>query len=157
MLFHFNSRTLVHPPEHISAFIDDLIKRLIEEGHYYDGPDRRKEKRHAVALQVIAMPLTEDLLPAGPAFVATTRDISRNGIAIIHYQPVDSPLLAVQLTDLGGKTFEGAIDLRRCRKIGNYYEIAGQYVTKIYDVLNPGPGRAVAWKCAHAGSLPNRT
>jgi hypothetical protein len=112
MLFTFDPKMLVHPPEEISAFIDGLIKRLIEEGHYYDGPDRRTEKRHVVAMQVHARPLS------------------------------DSPLLAIELSDLNGKKFQGAVEIRRCRPVGPYFEVAGEYVTKVYDPLATVPGGA---------------
>jgi hypothetical protein len=142
MLFTFDPKTLIHPPEEISNFVDGLIKRLIEEGHYYDGPDRRTEKRHVVAMQVHARPLSEDLQPLGPAFVATTKDISKRGIAIIHFEPVTSPLLAIELSDLNGKKFQGAVEIRRCRPVGPYFEVAGEYVTKVYDPSAEVPGGA---------------
>jgi hypothetical protein len=135
MLFTFDRQALVHPPEDVASFIDNLIKRLIEEGQYYEGPNRRTERRHVVALQVQAMPLGNDLQPAGQGFVTTTKDISRKGMAVIHFESIESPFLAVELTDPDGKKFQGAVEVLRCRSLGPYFEIAGKYVTKIYDPL----------------------
>jgi len=135
MFFHFNESDLIHPSEEMAAFVDQLIQRLIEEGHYYDGPDRRSEKRHVVAIPVRAIPLDDNLRPIGPAFMATTRDISRRGIALIHNEMLMCPLLAVELVDIDGKQMQAAVEVLRCRPVGPYYEIAGTFVTKLYDPL----------------------
>jgi hypothetical protein len=141
MFFTFDKRAITHPSEDISAFVDGLIRQLIQEGHYYVGPDRRAEHRHAIAISVRAMPLTKDLQPAGEAFVTTTKDISRKGIALIHGVAITSPFLAIELTDLDGKKFQGAVEIRRCRPVGPYFEIAGEYVTKVYDLPRLKPNR----------------
>lgn len=133
MLFTFPSRSLVRSPKDVEAFVAQLIRRLAEEGLYYAGPNRRTERRHAVALRVRAMPLDDKLQPAGEAFVATSRNISSRGIALIHVEKVTHPYLAVELTDVDGKTFEAAVEVLRCQPQGSYYEIAGQFVTKVYN------------------------
>ena len=136
MFFHFDDKKLVHPSEEMAAFVDRLIQRLIEEGLYYDGPDRRTEKRHVVAIPVRAMPLDGNLRPIGTAFLATARDISRRGIALVHSEPLNCALLAVELTDFDGKQLQAAVEVLRCRAIGPYFEIAGTFVTKVYDPLS---------------------
>jgi hypothetical protein len=133
MLLTVDTPKLVHSPEKVSAYVDTLIRRMVEEGQYYDGPNRRSEPRYAVALQVWAMPLTSDLQSAGRPFVGTTKDISRSGISLVHYEPVDCPLLAIELTDLDGNKFQGAIEVLRCRQLGSFYEVAGKYVTQPYE------------------------
>jgi hypothetical protein len=135
MFFHFDDNNLVHPSDEMAAFVDRLIQRLIEEGLYYDGPDRRSEKRHVVAIPVRAMPLDGNLRPAGAGFIATARDISRRGIAVIHSQVLTCPLLAVELADFDGRQIQAAVEVLRCRPVGPYFEIAGTFVTKVYDPL----------------------
>jgi hypothetical protein len=135
MLFRFQAKNLVHPPHEMAAFVDQLIERLTEEGLYYTGPDRRSEKRHSVALLVRAMPLDDDLRPAGPAFGATTRDLSQRGIAVIHHEKITSRWLAVELSDFDGNRLEAAVEVLRSRSVGPYFEIGGKFVTKVYDAV----------------------
>ena len=136
MFFQFDDNNLVHPSEEMAAFVDHLIRRLIEEGLYYDGPDRRSEKRHVVAIPVRAMPLDGNLRPIGTGFIATARDISRRGIAVIHNEVLTCPLLAVELADFDGRQIQAAVEVLRCRPVGPYFEIAGTFVTKVYDPLS---------------------
>jgi hypothetical protein len=144
MLIAFDTKKLVHPPEDISEFVDRLIERLTQEGLYHAGPDRRSEKRHAVAIKVRAMPLGENLKPIGDPFICTTRDISRRGIALVHFEDVDCPLLAVELTDVDNQSFQAAVEVLRHRPIGPYFEIAGRFVTKVYDpMVRNGAGAAL--------------
>src|SRR5205085_1738588 len=121
MLLRFQAKNLVHPPQEMAEFVEQLIRRLREEGLYYTGPDRRSEKRHSIALLVRAMPLDDDLRAAGPAFTATTRDLSHHGIALIHHERINCRFLAVELTDFDGKQLEAAVELLRCRAVGPYF------------------------------------
>jgi hypothetical protein len=134
-LFSFDLSKLVHPPEEVASFVDELVKRLIEEGHYYDGPDRRAENRHVIALQVRVMPLDEELEQIGEPFIAMTKDISRKGISFIHFDSVTAPFLAVELTIPSGSSFQAAVEVLRTRPVGPYWEVAGKYVTKVYDPI----------------------
>jgi hypothetical protein len=69
----------------------------------------------------------------GDGFAAVTRDISTRGLALFHLRPVNSPFLAVELTDYDGHKLEAAIQVLRCRKANSFHEIAGKFVTKVYN------------------------
>jgi hypothetical protein len=144
MRFDFENQTLIHPPEDVADFVDGLITKLIQNGRYFMAADRRAETRHPVAIQVSVMPLHSDLQPAGEPFIATTKDISHASITIIHFEPVEAPLLAIQLTDVGGSVLHSAVDVLRCQPVGPYFEIVGKYVTKIYDPKPKSPEAAPA-------------
>ena len=135
MLFTFTSKKLVHPPSDLKKFVDDLIKRLTDEGLYYQGPDRRREPRHAIAIEVNVIPLDAELQAAGCDFVATTRDISSGGISLIHTESTDCPFLAVEIAIPGERPFQAAVEVLRCSPVGPYFEIAGKFVTKFYKPL----------------------
>lgn len=132
MLFTFTSKKLVHPPSDLKKFVEDLIQRLAEEGLYYRGPDRRWESRHAVAIEVNAIPLDADLQAQGDGFLATTRNISSGGISLICSEQIDSPFLAVEITVPKERPFHAAVEVLRCSPVGPYFEIAGKFVTKLY-------------------------
>ena len=133
MPFTFVPNKLIHPPEDISTFVVSLIKRLTQEGLYYQGPDRRHEERHAIAIQVNAIPLDDQIQPVGYGFVATTRDISSTGISLIHFDRLVCPFLAVEIAIPKERSFQAAVEVLRCRPIGPYYEVAGKFVTKLYN------------------------
>jgi hypothetical protein len=124
----FPASKLVHPAEEIADFVYRLAERLTQ----YRGVERRSEHRYRVAIPLLAMPLDDELKSAGREFAAVTRDISSRGIAMLHLRPVESPFLAVELTDPDGHKLEAAIEVLRCRKVDHFYEIAGKFVTKMY-------------------------
>ena len=74
--------------------------------------------------------LDEALQPSGEAFELITRDLSNRGISLIHTQAVQIDHLAVQLTDFQGAKLNAIVKVLRCRAIGSYYVIAGQFVTQ---------------------------
>lgn len=132
-LFKFDPEQLIHRPQEIVAFVDWLIERMVQEGSYYRGEDRRIEERHRVAISVTGMPVDDNMQPAAEAFEAVTRDISRSGLALFHSQPVTTKFLAVQLIDLDGHQFEAVVQVLRCRPIGPVFEIAGRFVTIVHE------------------------
>ena len=115
------------------------LRRLTEEGLYYQGPDHRRESRHAVAIDVNAIPLDADLQAAGSDFVATTRDISSGGISLIHPERIGCPFLAVEIAVPGERPFQAAVEALRCPPVGPYFEIAGKFVTKFYKEMEIFP------------------
>jgi hypothetical protein len=126
--FQCPSSELVHPPEDIAQFVQRLVGRLA----LYRGKERRTIRRHRVAIPVLAVPLDDDLQPAGDSFAAVTRDISTRGLALYHKRPVEAPYLAVELADHEGKKLEAALEVLRCEPVDSFYEIAGKFVTKVY-------------------------
>jgi hypothetical protein len=121
--------------DEITAFVEKLVWQFIEQGLYYHGPDRRREKRHPLIMSVRATPLDANLHPTGGSFFPMTRDISNGGIALIASDEVESPFLGVELTDLTGKPFHAAVEVLRRRPVGPCFEIAGKFVVKTYDPL----------------------
>lgn len=134
-VYSAKSPSFTHSPEEIAAFVEHLIWQFIEQGLYYQGPDRRREKRHPIAVSVRTTPLDENLHPIGNPFTTATRDISNSGIALVHAETIEAPFLAVELKDLQGTPFRAAVEVLRRRPVGPYFEIAGKFVVKTYDPL----------------------
>ncbi len=128
LVFQCPSSDLVHPPEEIAEFVQRLVSRLV----HYRGKERRTARRHRVAIPVLAVPLDDDLQPAGDSFAAVTRDISSRGLALYHNRAVESPYLAVELADHEGQKLEAAVEVLRCEPVDSFYEIGGKFVTKVY-------------------------
>ena len=128
-VFQTHPTELVHPPEEIAEFVQRIVGRLT----HYRGKERRAERRHRVAIPLLAVPLNDDLEMSGEAFAAVTRDISSRGVALYHNQPIEAPYLAVELADHEGRKLEAAIEVLRCDQADLFYEIAGKFVTKVYN------------------------
>lgn len=139
LLFDFSVHNLDRPPGEIVAFVRRIIGQYGDEGRFVGENERRGEKRFRIALPVIARPLDEELATAGEAFIAVTKDLSPNGIALYHHDAIASRFMAVRLADRNGCKVTGVVEILRCRPVDHFYEIAGKFVTKIYDALARPP------------------
>ena len=132
-LFEFNPRRLSRPEE-----LMRFVERLIEEGQREVTPENRSEPRYRVALKVAAQPIDERLRPVGQGFYAVTRDISSRGISLFHTAAVRTHYVALEFQDpLTGQKLQAVLEVLRCRPLGPFHEIAGQFVTKLYDPPPP--------------------
>jgi hypothetical protein len=126
-LFAFGPQSLTRPPQAIAAFVE----RLIRHAKYYDGPDSRSEPRYAVRMPVAAVPVDDDLQRIGEPFVAVSRDLSGKGIAIYHTRRISQRYLALELSTPSDEKLHVLLQVLRCRPVGLFYEIAGNFVSKI--------------------------
>jgi hypothetical protein len=134
MFGDFDANDLIHPPQEMSALADQWIHRFMEQRRCDDRGERRTEKRRAIAISVHAVPLDADLRPMGQGFIATTREISQRGLVLIHYKKAHTPFLAVELADAIAGQFHAVMHLLRCRPVGPYFEMAGNFLTRAYDL-----------------------
>ena len=112
------------------TFINDTLRTKED----YRGPERRKGKRHSLILQVTAQPLDESLRPMGKPFVCISRNISTSGISLIHSERLTAPFLLLELNDqTEGRHVKAAMEVVRCEPKGRFFEIAGNFVYKIYE------------------------
>jgi hypothetical protein len=128
-LFDRNVDDLLHPPEAIAKFVE----RMIRNAQYYSGPERREERRYALAIPMSAVPLDATYQRAGDLFVAVSRDISTRSAALFHSRRVYTPHLAVELTAPGGEKLRVVLKVLRCRPVGMFYQIAGPFVSRLGD------------------------
>lgn len=125
--FSLAPENLAPPPQAVT----DFIERAIRNSKYYDGPDFRNERRHAVSLRVAAVPVDEHLNKIGEGFIAATRDISSGGIAIYHTRGTSDRFLALEISAPSGEKLHLLLEVLRCRPAGLFYEIAGRFISKI--------------------------
>jgi len=134
---HQPDRPLDSGQENISSGqeIFDFVQRTIDrigEEDTYAGLEKRSEKRCYVSLPVTATPTNQKLQPVGNSFNAITRDISSQGITMFSTRTVDSSCLVLELRDPDGPKLKAVMEVLRCRPIGRFYEITGEFVTKMY-------------------------
>ncbi|MFV2065712.1 MAG: hypothetical protein ACC645_01940 [Pirellulales bacterium] len=125
MRIEFDATQVEQPSAEVAAIIAKLVPQEREE------PEHRQFPRHCVTLAVSAVPVDEAHRPTDASFVALTRNISQGGISLIHSSPVAAKLLAIELPMPGSEPLQVVVRLDRCRRIGEFYELAGPFVTKL--------------------------
>lgn len=115
---------LAEPPQ---AMLNFLERTFADPGA---AGDRRRGERVSLLATVAALPVDGEFNPAGEAFRAAARDISSGGISLLHTRAVSSECMALRWQTLNSKTtfITAAIQLTRCRPMGPFYELAGQFV-----------------------------
>ncbi len=97
----------------------------------YDGAERRTEVRRSIAVAVLAKPVGIDLTPVGEPFIAVTRDISTNGMAMFYTAPVTAKYLIVEFDDFAGGRCRMFFAVLRCNPVWGYFEIGGTFLNRL--------------------------
>jgi hypothetical protein len=71
----------------------------------------------------------------GAPFALVTRDISPKGIGLVHSEPMDQTLLALQMY-LAGEEVNLVADVQWCRALGPFYYFGGRFVKKLESFPN---------------------
>lgn len=95
--------------------------------------ERRTDSRLPFQRAVQVIPLSDD--ENGPQFelkiTAYTRDISRNGIGIIHDEPIPGSRVVLKFELLGGETVQLIVDFTWCRYLGDFWYSSGGRLTGV--------------------------
>ncbi len=124
---HLAPEDLTHAPGEIARF----IARMVSED--YEGPERRGAKRYDIMIAADVLAVDRTFQPLGEPVQAMTRNISTTGIALISSRPLEGKLLAVGMNDEAGRPIQMVIRVLRSRKIGEFFETAGPFVTRFKD------------------------
>ena len=120
---------LIHPSSAIAAFV-----KLVAGRRNFDREEKRGKTRRAIALPIIVQPMNPELLAAGAAFRALTRDISTEGIGFVHTEPIKAPFVAVEIENPNQPDkpkMQVLVELRRCQKIHDrLFHIGGKFVLR---------------------------
>jgi hypothetical protein len=81
------------PPAELMAF----ARRHIRDKPAYRGPERRSVPRELIVVPVQVQPVDQALRPIGESFTVASRDISLEGIGLVHAQRIEHPRLAIQM------------------------------------------------------------
>jgi hypothetical protein len=95
-----------------------------------EGVEKRAVTRYSLGAAVAVLPLNGVLLPAREPFLTVARDISTQGIGLLHFQAITEPYLAVDLQPGSGKQMQVIVHVRRCRPRGSFFDVAGEMLTK---------------------------
>ena len=123
-------------PENLLGYFTQDIERLTEKRIYDPNIDKRCEERYHVTVPLTVTPLTPDLNPHGKCLTGVTCDISGLGISFFARTEIDSGLVSLEMRSLNGRLLLRAVmETLRCRPIGDYYMIAGKFISKRYFVI----------------------
>ena len=115
---------LLHSSNSITAFVRDLTSKM----EICSDPERRAATRQAIAIPVKAMPFDGLKRPVKPSFQALTRDISTNGISILCLERTNVEHLLLEFSLPDHDKVQIVMEVRRCRQLGPFWEIAGPFV-----------------------------
>lgn len=85
-----------------------------------------------MAVPVLVQPVDEQFNAVGDPFSAMTRDISPEGIGLVHTEPIVSQLLALRMS-LAGEEVNVVTEVQWCREMGPFYYIGGKFGAKLND------------------------
>jgi hypothetical protein len=100
--------------------------------------ERRESIRYTAVLEVIVVSLDENRKSNGKPFVALTRDVSTAGMCLLHTRPAPSPLLFIEILRPPEPALKVVLQVRRNRRIGQFFEIAGDFVAADLNSLTNG-------------------
>lgn len=118
--------TTLKPAKELVSFVE----RQVRDGKQYVGKEHRGEDRHLMVVPVLAQPVDEQFNAVGGPFAVVTRDISRHGVGLVYSEPIDHPMLALQMS-LAGEEVNVAMRVAWCKSTGPFYYIGGEFVAKL--------------------------
>ncbi len=115
---------LAEPSASLLQFLERLMLKQDK------NPDRRKVARIPVLSSAIAIPVNKDFVPQGAATNVTFNDLSESGGCLFHTRSFSTEYIALRWRSLiSPKVYLKAVmQISRCKPMGPFYEIAGQFV-----------------------------
>src|SRR5580698_6539322 len=137
-----NARTLPMDRSMLPPPSAELLKFVRERAAPQSGrAELRRSKRYAAVLEVVVVPLNEHYRPSGLPFLAVTRDVSTGGLCMLHTRPAPSSLLFIEIERPNVFPLEVVLNVRRNRRVGQFFEIAGEFVPIADDALAAAKAR----------------
>jgi hypothetical protein len=108
--------------------INALVLELIEEAQREYTVDRRRERRHPLAMLINVVPIGENGRLVASGFAAVTRDISARGISFLHTGPVEEKYLFLRFPQASFDPQALVMEVLRRTEIGPFWIIAGKFI-----------------------------
>lgn len=111
-----------------SASLIQFLERLLLKQN--KGKELRKQSRIPVLSSAVAIPVNKDFIPQGDACSVTFNDLSESGGCLFHTRSFPTEYIALRWRSLiFPKVYlKAAMQISRCKPIGPFYEIAGEFV-----------------------------
>jgi hypothetical protein len=110
------------------------VSRQVQEAQVVPCPDRREDVRNLMVVPVLVQTVNESFEPLAPPFGAVTRDISPQGIGLVHTVPIDCEFLALRLI-LGDEDVNLVAKVHWCEQEGPaFYYIGCKFIAKLAEL-----------------------
>lgn len=93
--------------------------------------EKRYSPRHAVTTECPVIPLDDQFRGAGKPFMVFARNLSTAGVGLLSTMRVKNQFLAVEFLAPGHAAVQIVVQARRCRPRGPFFDIGGEFVTKL--------------------------
>ncbi len=119
-----DSDSLNDPPASLVQFLE----RLTEKRNSH--PERRRASRIHTLATAVAIPVNKNFVPQGSASKVTFNDLSEGGACLFHTRSFPSDYIALRWRSLVSpkRYLKAVLHIKRCKPLGPFYEIAGQFV-----------------------------
>ena len=133
------SDSLDRPPLEMLDFVRDLIRQDCHE---------RQSRRHALVMEVPAVPLDEQFQPCGAPFVAVSRNLSTHGASLVHTARIHAPWLRLKIA---GNDLSAVLHAKvlRCHQLRRYFELGCEFVSRV----DCGPCVDLGFLAGHSSAL----
>jgi hypothetical protein len=112
-----------------------FVQRQVSQAEPYAGKERRANVRKLLAKPVLVYPADDRFSPSGPSRVMVIRDISPRGLALVHEDHLDWPLILVRISLPEIEGLVGAV-VRRRIPAGPFY-LMGCEIHSQFDNIVP--------------------
>jgi hypothetical protein len=116
-------RSMLPPPS--AALMQFVRERTVKPS---GAAELRRSKRYPAVLEVVVVALNEHFRPSGLPFLAVTRDLSTTGLCMLHTRPAPSLKLFVEIARPNETALDVVLNVRRNRRVAQFFEIAGDFV-----------------------------
>jgi len=113
-----------------SRELTDFAERHVRNAVRYHEFDRRGERRHFMVVPVLAVPVDEQYQPIGDCTAVVTRDISSQGIGLVHPLTLGPSLVAIRM-QLAGEEVNAVIDIAWSKPLGPFELSGGLFVARL--------------------------
>jgi hypothetical protein len=108
--------------------------------------EMRRSKRYAAVLEVVVLPLNDSFRPSGRPFLAVTRDVSSGGLCLLHTRPAPTSVLFIEIERPNETPLDVVLNVRRNRRVGPFFEIAGDFLAIDQEALTAAKARLASRK-----------
>jgi hypothetical protein len=136
------------PPTASEALIEYVRQRAATKAGWRET---RRSKRYAAMLEVVVVPLNEHYRPSGLPFLAVTRDVSIDGLCLLHARPSPTSALFIEIERPDETALDVVLNVRRNRRVGPFFEIAGDFIQIDDDALRVARARVASRRPKQSG------
>jgi hypothetical protein len=136
------------PPTASEALIEYVRQRAATKAGWRET---RRSKRYAAMLEVVFVPLNEHYRPSGLPFLAVTRDVSIDGLCLLHARPSPTSALFIEIERPDETALDVVLNVRRNRRVGPFFEIAGDFIQIDDDALRVARARVASRRPKQSG------